>query len=64
MELVAAQVSIGVAGGPAGQALAGPIFRAVTIRNTLISWNKLESHSKKPELARWKSFFVDSGAVQ
>ena len=52
---------IGVAGGPAGQVLAGPIFSAATIHNTVISSNKFESHSKKPELARWASFFVNSG---
>ena len=51
---------IGVAGSPAGQALARPIFGAITIHNTVINSNKSESHSKKPELARWASFLVDS----
>ena len=39
--------------GQTDQALAWPIFWAITIHNTVISLNKLESHSKKPELACW-----------
>ena len=54
-------VDVGIAGDPAGQALTRPIFWAVTIHNTVINSNKLNSHSKKPELARWANFFVDSG---
>ena len=48
---------IGVVGGPACQALAGPIFGVITIYNTVISLNKSESHLKKPLV----SFFFNFG---